>query len=183
MSKAKPSELALCLRKLDKADAETLVSWIANERELLAWGGPYFDAPLSCAAIQNLIKEHKGQNPPRECWAGTNADGEFVATFQLTFNYRSGQAGLGRVLIKPEYRGGGLARERLCLAEQLAFRRPEINRLELRVFTFNFVAISAYERAGFITEGIARETARFGDSYWDIRIMSKLRSEREDRTA
>lgn len=179
ISKAKPPELALCLRKLDVADADTLVSWIADERELLAWGGSYFDAPLPCAAVQNLIKEHKGQNPPRECWAGTIADGEFVATFQLTFNYRSGQADLCRVLIKPEYRGGGLAKELLCLAERLAFQRPEINRLELRVFTFNHVAISAYKRAGFTTEGIARESARFGGKYWDTRIMSKLRSERE----
>jgi RimJ/RimL family protein N-acetyltransferase len=171
--------MTLSLRKLDFADAEELVSWVANEHELLVWGGPYFDAPLTCAAIHNLIKEHQGQHPPRECWACTLDGGEFVATFQLSFNYRSGQAGLGRILICPAYRGSGLAKELLFLAEQRAFHMPEINRLELRVFTFNQAAISAYERAKFVTEGIARQSARLGDEYWDARVMSKLRSERE----
>lgn len=169
--------MLLSIRKLGLQDAGTLASWITDERELIIWGGPYFDFPLTVSAVKELITDHEGQKPARECWAVTSAEAEFVGSFQLTYNYRSGQSGLGRVVIKPQYRGRGLAGEILVLAERKAFSRPEVNRLELRVFTFNEAAIAAYKRAGFVDEGIARQSARYGTEYWDTMIMSKLRSE------
>lgn len=43
MCKANSTKLALTLRKLESRDAEVLASWIADDRELLVWGGPYID--------------------------------------------------------------------------------------------------------------------------------------------
>jgi len=169
--------MELGIRKLDLDDAVKIVSWINDERALLTWGGPYFDFPLSITVVSELIAEHDGEKPARECWAIDLPDGEFVASFQLSLNFRSGQAGLGRVLINPDFRGRGLAKQILRIAENKAFDRAEVNRLELRVFTFNDAAIAAYKKAGFVYEGTARQSARIGSEYWDTMIMSKLRSE------
>ena len=165
------------VRKLDLDDAAKIVSWITDERALLVWGGPYFDFPLTIEAVSKLISEHDGEKPARECWAIDLPEGEFVASFQLSLNFRSGQAGLGRVIINPDFRGSGLAKQILRIAERKAFDRLEMNRLELRVFTFNVAAIAAYKNAGFVYEGTARQSARFGSECWDTMIMSKLRSE------
>ncbi|WP_415404096.1 GNAT family N-acetyltransferase [Tateyamaria sp. SN3-11] len=170
--------MTLIKRKLRPTDAAELVSWLPHERDVLSWGGPYFDFPLRVGAINALIAEHRGKKPSRECWALGDCDGRFVGTFQLAYNFRSGQASLGRVLLHPLHRGRGLARKIIRHAEDSAFQRSEINRLELRVFTFNQPAVSAYIKAGFILEGEARQTARLGADYWDDFIMSKLRSER-----
>ncbi len=171
--------MMLTLRPLNTDDAHELVTWFKDEREVLSWGGPYFDFPLSPAALTELISEHKGQTPSRECWAVDRRDGAFVGSFQIAYNYRSGQAGLGRVVLKPDQRGKGLGSQMLKMAEEEAFRRPEINRLELRVFTGNDPALASYKRAGFVVEGTARQSARLGSEYWDALVMSKLRSERE----
>lgn len=169
--------MELRIRKLDLDDAAKIVSWIDDERALITWGGPYFDFPLSIPAVSKLIAEHVGEKPTRECWALDGPDGEFIATFQLSLNFRSGQAGLGRVLINPDFRGRGIAKQMLRIAERKAFERSEINRLELRVYTFNDAAIAAYKKAGFVFEGTERQSARFRSEYWDTMIMSKLRSE------
>jgi len=170
--------MELLKRKLQLKDAAELVSWLQSERDVLAWGGPYFDFPLRVAAVTNLIAEHKGEKPSRECWALDDGDNRFIGTFQLAYNFRSGQASLGRVLVAPAQRGQGLAVKIMRHAEDSAFQRSEINRLELRVFTFNKPAISAYKSAGFVVEGTGRQTARIGAEYWDSLLMSKLRSER-----
>ena len=103
--------MALILRKLEEADASKIVSWLKSERDVLAWGGPYFDYPLSVADIEALIAEHEGEKPSRECWALDLPDHQFIGTFQLAYNFRSGQVGLARVLIDPGQREKGIAKE------------------------------------------------------------------------
>lgn len=172
------NHMELSLRQLTNDDAPELISWLTCERDLLIWGGPYFDFPLTAHALAQLIAEHDGPCPGRECWALEDENGQFIASFQIAYNYRSGQAGLGRIVIRPTLRGKGIARKLLAIAEQAAFASAAINRLELRVFTFNTPAVAAYKRAGFVVEGTARQSARFGSDYWDAFVMSKLRSER-----
>lgn len=167
----------LGLRKLSVDDTECLGSWLPNSEQLLFWGGPYFHFPLTRAAVSSLVDLHNGRAPQRECWGVIDSRRTLVGSFQIAYNEISGQADLGRVILDPLRRGKGHAATLLKLAINQAFLRPSVHRLELRVFTNNPSAIAAYRRAGFKHEGVRRESARLGDTYFDTAIMGLLRHE------
>ena len=168
----------LDMRKLSIDDVETLSSWIKSEEDLIFWGGPFFTFPLCGNAIKPLIGQHRGCFPSRECWAVLANQQDMIGTFQIAYNYKSGQADLGRIIVSPKRRGQGIARPLLKLAVDQAFKKESVHRLELRFFTENAVAIAAYRRAGFVYEGTRRESARLDGRYLDTAIMGLLRHER-----
>ncbi|WP_208948282.1 GNAT family N-acetyltransferase [Segnochrobactrum spirostomi] len=59
----------------------------------------------------------------------------------------------------------------------LAFSMPHIERLELRVYTFNAPALRTYARLGFVPEGVWRSSIKVGAERWDTAIQSILRDE------
>lgn len=63
------------------------------------------------------------------------------------------------------------------------FSQTEAHRLWLGVFPDNIRARAAYEKAGFIAEGVARGSAWFGGIHRDELTMAILRPEWEARTA
>ena len=68
-----------------------------------------------------------------------------VGHAQLAYEWRDGNARLGRVAIAPDARGQGLARPMVALMIDEAFRAPGIERLELNVYMFNTPAIRTYQ--------------------------------------
>ena len=56
-----------------------------TDRDLLLWGGPYFDFPLEPSAFQPLIDQHSGNDPLRECWAVENSNGQLIGSFDIQF--------------------------------------------------------------------------------------------------
>lgn len=73
-----------------------------------------------------------------------------------------------------EYRGKGLGTEALHLMIDHAWNDLGLHRVELSVFADNNPARRAYEKAGFVIEGVKREAA-FVDGAWrDVVIMSQL---------
>ncbi|MCM1991615.1 GNAT family N-acetyltransferase [Oceanirhabdus seepicola] len=76
-----------------------------------------------------------------------------------------------------EYWGKGYGKEAMVLMLQLAFLELNLNRVYLRVFSFNERAIKLYEKIGFLYEGRLRE-AIFRDGKWhDIVNMGMLQRE------
>jgi hypothetical protein len=71
--------MKFAMRKLAENDAKDICDWIKSRRDLLIWGGPYFDFPLKVTDLASLIAEHEGPNPIRECWAVLDERGEFAA--------------------------------------------------------------------------------------------------------
>ncbi len=71
----------------------------------------------------------------------------------------------------------GYGTETMQLLLQHGFETLNLNRIYLRVFSTNPRAISAYEKAGFVLEGILREAVYKHRIYADVHIMSVLRSE------
>ena len=154
----------------------TLASWFANEGELVQWGGPLVSFPLDAAQMQAMLDEGKSAKPARRCWMAAE-DGVLVGHAQITINWRHGLAGLCRVGIAPAARGRGLSVPMLRLVLEQSFAAPEIERAELNVYTWNTPAIRAYERLGFVHEGVRRSSVRVGTERWDTAIMGLLRAE------
>ncbi|BAD40984.1 putative acetyltransferase [Symbiobacterium thermophilum IAM 14863] len=73
--------------------------------------------------------------------------------------------------------GRGYGTDALRLVLRQAFGPMDLHRVELHVFDFNKRAIRAYEKAGFVHEGVRRQALRRGSRYHDILVMGITRRE------
>lgn len=75
--------------------------------------------------------------------------------------------------------GKGYGSEALQLTLHLVFNELRLNRLQLEVYSHNANGIAAYKKAGFVTEGVLRESINYNGIYFDELIMSMLKSDYE----
>lgn len=75
--------------------------------------------------------------------------------------------------------GKGFGTEAMELIIDHVFNGLKLNRLQLEVFSHNVRGIRAYEKVGFIKEGILREALFYQGNYSDEIIMSILKSDLE----
>lgn len=84
-----------------------------------------------------------------------------------------------RTLIGPAGRNRGLGTEAVRLIVGYGFEQLGLHRISLQVYAFNPRARRAYEKAGFVAEGVLREELRYGDEWIDATMMSILAPEWE----
>jgi RimJ/RimL family protein N-acetyltransferase len=155
---------------------QILAAWFAAERDVVQWGGTLVSYPLDDRQMGEMLRLGELQPPERLCWmAAEGAD--LVGHAQLAYDWRNGNARIGRVAIAPVHRGRGLAKPLLRLIMAQAFADPAIERLELYAIDYNRHAIRIYESLGFIHEGEARAAIRIGGERFGNLTMSMLRSE------
>ena len=71
----------------------------------------------------------------------------------------------------------GYGSEAIKLLLEFAFNQLNLNRIEIRVFSFNEQGIRCYKKCGFIEEGCLRQAVYIDGEYHDIIILSVLREE------
>jgi RimJ/RimL family protein N-acetyltransferase len=79
-----------------------------------------------------------------------------------------------RIALNSRGRGRGLGPEAMNLLFDYVFEQLPINRVALEVFSFNTRAIAAYERVGFVREGILRQALMWDGEFHDAVAMSIL---------
>jgi RimJ/RimL family protein N-acetyltransferase len=105
------------------------------------------------------------------------ADGQAVGSAWLDdVDRHRGAAELG-IHIALEARERGLGTDALGILADLALGQLRLERLWLRVFTWNSRAIRSYEKAGFVREGVLRHWTWFQGRWHDIVVMSLLHDE------
>lgn len=166
----------LTLRPFAPADYALLSSWFNCLSDVVQWGGSHLSYPLAQADLDAMLREGEVQPPTRRCWMACRGDTP-VGHAQLAYDWRDGNARLGRVAIAPAERGQGLAGPMVTLLIDEAFRTPGIERLELNVYMFNQPAIRTYQKLGFTLEGVRRSSTRAGEARWDTGMMGLLLTE------
>ena len=131
-------------------------------RFIVSWSEAQHRAALSDPDQAHLIVEKDGQ-----------AVGFVLLASQQDAN-RSVE--LRRIIVTPP--GEGLGRAALALVIAHAFDDLDAHRLWLDVKVDNDRAQRAYRRAGFVAEGVLRESLRSGDVYESLLVMSLLAGER-----
>jgi len=74
-----------------------------------------------------------------------------------------------------ELHGKGFGSEAVKLLIDFGFKDLYLHRIYLHVFITNTRAIRAYEKNGFIREGILRESAYIDNKFVDVVVMGLLR--------
>ena len=100
--------------------------------------------------------------------------GESVVN-EINFSLRC--ANFRIALFSAQARGHGLGTWAIRMTQAYAFDTLHLHRLSLDVFSFNTRAIRAYERAGFVREGVLRDAIATSGGYADDVLMSMLESE------
>lgn len=71
--------------------------------------------------------------------------------------------------------GKGYGTEAIKIILSFVFEQLQLNRLQLEVFSHNLRGIRAYEKVGFIKEGVLRQSLHYNDIYSDEIIMAILK--------
>ena len=169
------------LEPFTAADFPQLIEWVDSEQLLHEWSGAMFSYPLTPQALAWYIDGANDFADPTVFIykAVDSTTGQAVGHISLgsiSQNNRSGR--ITRVLIGPGHtRGKGYCPAMVKAVLQVGFAELNLHRIELGVYSFNQAAIRCYRKCGFHTDGVLRDVARHGDSYWSLVEMSVLEDE------
>ena len=109
-----------------------------------------------------------------------NDESEVIGHIELgLINKPNGTASICRVFLDHEWRGRGICKEMVRRVLEIGFEQLNLRRIDLRVYAFNQAAVSCYEHAGLVREGVLRKALRVGDQFWDTVNMAILKEEWE----
>jgi RimJ/RimL family protein N-acetyltransferase len=172
--------ISISLEPFSEADFDRLIAWSSTAEFLLQWAGPLFTFPLDRSQLENYLAATRQNLPKAFAYRAVDmATHAVVGHIEIgNIDQRNSSARLSRVLIGAvDSRGRGLGQQVVRVALRIAFEDLHLHRVDLTVFDFNVAAIHCYERVGFKFEGLLREAARSGDSYWNACVMSILHQE------
>jgi RimJ/RimL family protein N-acetyltransferase len=156
-------------------DLPQLFRWI-NDRELVVLSASYRPVHFS---DHEAWWSRVSSDPSVVLFAiRLREDDRLVGTCQLlAVDPRHRSAELQIRIGEPEARGRGLGTEAVRLLLQHAFADLGLRRVGLHVLASNAPAIAAYEKAGFVREGLLRQAAFTDGRHEDLLVMSVLGEE------
>lgn len=165
------------VRGLERADLSDMVEWINDHdvTSLLFMG----ERP---ASLQLLEKQwEQDQRSQKDIvFAVCTKDDTFIGTTGLyVINWIASSAEYRIFLGDKGYWNRGLGTECTKLVVVYGFERLNLNRIYLGVNAENKGGIRAYEKAGFIREGVLRQEQYRNFRYYDVIRMGILRSDYE----
>lgn len=166
------------VRGLQKNDLPAMVEWISDHEvtRLLFMGS----RPVT---TESLEKEwERDQHDPSIVTFAVCAreNDEFIGTTGLyVINWIMRSAEFRIFLGNKKYWNRGIGTECTKLMAVYGFEKLNLNRIWLGVNADNIGGVRAYEKAGFVREGVLRQEQYRNFRYYDAIRMSMLRSEYE----
>lgn len=106
------------------------------------------------------------------------ATGRFIGHIRLNIlSAEDRKARMAMGIYDRRFWSRGYGSEALRLMLRYGFEDMGLHRIDLRVITYNKRAIRAYEKCGFVVEGVERESALVDGVWYDDVMMSILESE------
>ncbi|MGM0875317.1 MAG: GNAT family N-acetyltransferase [Bacillota bacterium] len=168
------------LQYFERSHSNQLINWIDTPEFLLQWGGPTFVYPLNEQQIENYIKNANKDNSDTFVYSVIQKENRnVIGHISLgLLDRKNKSARVGKVLVGDKnVRGKGIGHLMMREILKVAFDELKLHRVSLGVFDFNVSAITCYEKAGFIKEGLHRDSRKIGDKYWSLWEMSILENE------
>ncbi len=170
------SEKKVSLRAVRDSDKDFLYDMI-NDPVLVQFNAPY--RPVHEFNHQKWY-ENIIQDKTKEVFIieSNNIAVGSVQLFDINFVHRTAELAI-RIRNNAD-RGQGVGSMAINLITQHAFHNLGLIRVSLRVLKNNERAIKAYEKAGYIQEGIMHMAAFINGNHQDMLIMARINSELTD---
>ncbi|MBE6564505.1 MAG: GNAT family N-acetyltransferase [Ruminococcaceae bacterium] len=168
--------MVLTLRPYRESDAETIVSWLADEHAFALWSaGRYENWPLSAEGMNTRMAEDaEGSVTALTMTDGVTVLGHLLMRFP---NEEKDEIRLFSIIVDSRQRGRGLGRSLLRLAETYAFDTLSVKRITISVFEENAPARTCYDRLGYTVIGADTPAVCLGRSY--ARLLVEKRKVQE----
>lgn len=164
----------ICLRPHEIRDKDILLAG-ANEPQSQKLTGTR--ATFTMAQIEAYIVNNSSDDS-RAGWIICTHDDDVVGEVVINEIDRDNRSANIRIaLFHPRHYGKGYGTAAMWLAVDHGFRTLGLHRISLSVFSFNPRAIRAYEKVGFVREGVLRDALLWDGEYHDEIIMSILAQE------
>ena len=163
------------LKYFERTDFKQLIDWIVSPQFLLQWGGSVFSYPLTENQLEKYIENANNDNSDTLVYKVISKEtGVVIGHISLREIDRiNNSARVGKVLVGDKnVRGKGIGKLLMKEILKVAFDELKLHRVSLGVFDFNVSAIACYENAGFIKEGLLRDSKKNNDEYWNLWEMS-----------
>ncbi|GAA1552061.1 GNAT family protein [Kribbella sancticallisti] len=162
------------LRPLGEDDYDTLMAAMADPDVIRFTGSR---GEITEAEYREWLRTRKDQTDRLDLAIVEKATGETVGEAVLNEWSPEVESCGFRILVGPAGQNRGLGSEATRLIVSYAIEELGLHRVELGVYAFNPRAQRAYEKAGFVVEGIRRQALKWdGDRYDDV-IMAVLAPE------
>lgn len=168
-------ERMVSIEPLREGDAEQLFAWI-NNRATVIWNAGF--RPVHEATHVAWFAAVQRRTDMAIFAIRTRPGNGLIGTCQLhSIDPVHRSAELQIRIGAAEARGQGFGTDALRLLLGFGFADLNLERVHLHVFADNRRAIAAYERVGFVHEGMARRAAFVDGRYRDVVLMGMLRSD------
>lgn len=163
----------IILTPLDADDLPKLWGWI-NEREQVLFNAPY--KPVHENQHREWFEAVQRRNDIVIFGIRLRETNMLIGVCQLrNIDYIHRNAELQIRIGEVAQRGQGYRTEAVKLLLDFAFKDLNLHRVSLHVFGGNLAAVRAYEKAGFVKEGLLRHAAHIDGQYVDVHVMGILR--------
>jgi RimJ/RimL family protein N-acetyltransferase len=166
------------VRALERADLPSMVRWI-NDSEVtrLLFTG---DHPTTIEGLTKQWEQDTGGSKDISFAVCTKEDGVFIGTTGLyAINWIMRTAEFRIFLGETSFWNRGIGTEASKLMVVYGFDKLNLNRISLGVNAENKGGVRAYEKAGFVREGLLRQEQYRNFQYYDVIVMGLLRAEYE----
>lgn len=134
-------------------------------------GDPSQTRPITETAAQAWVDSH-AQDPL--AWV-IEVAGAMIGAIRLhSVNPADKRASIAIGILSEAHLGAGHGTDAMGALARHAFDEMGLHRLSCRVLAFNTRALAAYEKVGFVQEGVERQSALIGDIWHDDIIMGLL---------
>ena len=149
-----------------ETDFDIISSWIKDERSHAMWCANRFQYPLVKSDFLSVLSEMKQRTGDHPFVAATDDD-KAVGFLCYSLNHDLAEGRMKFVIVDPEYRGKGTAREMLQLALTHAFEDADAKCVSLIVFSENPRAKKCYEKIGFRERNSSNPAFAYKEESWN----------------
>ena len=146
-------------------DFDKIRDWITDEKTHTMWCGKNFACPLektNFIEVFSGIVQRFGDVP----LLAVSDEGDAEGFFSYSVDPEAKECLLKFVVVKPECRGKGVAREMLRQAVAFAFENTDAEAVQLNVFLENVRAKKCYENVGFTERSTVYNAYPYRDECW-----------------
>lgn len=162
------------LRALDSNDTDTFFAW-SCDRDVTRYSISAYAFPQSKSDITQWLTQINSSQKTVSLGICCNETGELIGYAGITSISSLNRSGEYFILIgNKEYWGRGIGTQVTRGITDYGIRTLGLHRVELTAYAVNKGAVAAYEKAGYVTEGVMREAGFRDGQFYDKVLMSVL---------